>query len=90
MADARATSDSSQCGPTVLDQGAVFGIGAAFLRAPADAEVSIAKRQHRFQLGQEFGICAPTELTHAIQNLLGLSLTTPRFQGTRDLRTAEK
>ena len=39
-----------------IDEGAVFGIGAAFLRTSAHAEVSVAERQHRFQLGQEFGV----------------------------------
>src|SRR5271167_4085056 len=39
-----------------IDQSAVFGIGTAFLRAPAHTEVSVAERQHRFQLGQEFGV----------------------------------
>src|SRR4030095_1048006 len=38
-----------------INESAVFSIGAAFLRAPAHAEVSIAERQHRFELGQEFG-----------------------------------
>src|SRR6516225_4670005 len=38
-----------------IDQGAVFRMGAAFLRAPAHAEVAVAERQHGFQLGQEFG-----------------------------------
>src|SRR5271166_2174500 len=39
-----------------IDQSAVFGVRAAFFRAPAHAEVSVAERQHRLQLGQEFGV----------------------------------
>src|SRR5215831_4691267 len=39
-----------------VDEGAVFGVGPAFLRAPAHAEVTVAHCQHRFQLGQEFGV----------------------------------
>src|SRR5262249_294839 len=39
-----------------IDESGVFGIGAAFLRASAHAEVSIAERQHRLQLSQEFGM----------------------------------
>jgi|SRR5208337_393741 len=38
-----------------VDQGAVFGIRAAFLWTAAHADISIAKRQHRLQLGQEVG-----------------------------------
>src|SRR6516165_11383974 len=37
-----------------IDQGTVFRIGAAFLRAPAHAKVAVAERQHGFHLGQEF------------------------------------
>jgi hypothetical protein len=39
-----------------VDEGSVFGVGPSFLRAPAHAEVPVAQRQHRFQLGQEFGV----------------------------------
>src|SRR6202008_1614747 len=34
---------------------AVLDVGTAFLRAAAHAEISIAKRQHRFELGQKIG-----------------------------------
>src|SRR5215475_2981618 len=37
-------------------EGAVFGVGPAFLRAAAHAEVAVAHRQHCFQLGQKFGV----------------------------------
>src|SRR6516165_9531329 len=38
-----------------INESAIFGIGAAFLWAPAHAEITIAKRKHGFQLGQKFG-----------------------------------
>src|SRR4030095_10082498 len=41
-----------------IDEGAVFGGGPAFLRAPTHAEVAVAHRQHRFQLGQKCGVKA--------------------------------
>ena len=37
-----------------IDESAILGVGAAFFRAPAHAEISVAERRHRFQLGQEF------------------------------------
>src|SRR5271166_4909250 len=39
-----------------IDESAVFGVWAAFLRAPAHAEIAVAERRHRFQLGQEFRV----------------------------------
>src|SRR6516225_3820247 len=39
-----------------VDEGGIFRIGTAFLRASAHAEIPVAERQHRFQLGQEFGV----------------------------------
>src|SRR6516165_6695600 len=39
-----------------IDEGGVFGVGTAFLGAPAHAEVSVAEREHRFELRQELGV----------------------------------
>src|SRR5262249_25240233 len=39
-----------------IDEGGIFGVGTAFLRAPAHAEVSVAEREHRFELRQELAV----------------------------------
>src|SRR5262249_28634420 len=39
-----------------VDEGGIFSMGPAFLRASAHAEISVAERGHRFRLGQEFGV----------------------------------
>ena len=36
-----------------VDEGAVLGVGAAFLRAAAHPQISVADRQHRFELREE-------------------------------------
>src|SRR5262249_356164 len=39
-----------------VDEGAVFGVGPAFLRAPAHAEVTVAHCQHPFHLAHQSGL----------------------------------
>src|SRR5215471_5687848 len=39
-----------------VDESGVFGVGATFLRSSTHAEISIAERQHRLQLSQQFGV----------------------------------
>jgi hypothetical protein len=48
--------DDRACFIEPIDESAILGVGAAFFRAPAHAEISVAERRHRFQLGQEFRV----------------------------------
>jgi hypothetical protein len=39
-----------------IDQCAILDGRATFLRAPADADISVSERQHGFDLGEEFRV----------------------------------
>src|SRR5262245_23425430 len=38
-----------------INEGGILSIGTAFFRASPHAEVSVAEREHRLQLGEKFG-----------------------------------